>query len=169
MLSCGPANGRTRHVILRMMIWFWGWVAPALALVMAAIGGGILWLFWTWTWLWQALILIVSAAVVFLTARSNASNPVGRPEYALTNRRVLVIKPRRNSPPLVEERELAETAGMRLTRGRDGFGTIVFEKKTRFVWHGQSGTVETYEFSFQHVAHAEAVFDQIRAARAAYR
>lgn len=53
---------------------------------------------------------------------------------------------------------------MRLKRGRNGFGTIIFEKITRLV--GQD--LETYEFSFQQVADVEAVYGLIRAAQFGY-
>lgn len=85
--------------------------------------------------------------------------------YVLTNQRVLVVKGASGPRSHTEERELWETAAMKLKAGRDGFGTVIFEKKTRFVWHGQSGTVETYEFSFKHVADAQSVFEKIEAAR----
>lgn len=145
------------------------WIVPIRALVLAAVGGGILSLFAGWTWPWQALILAASFAVVLPVARSDARTPGKRPEYALTDRRVLVIHNPQHRQPNVEERELPETADMRLVPGRDGYGTVIFEKKTRFVWHGQSGTVETYEFSFKHIADAKAVFAQVRAAHAGYR
>lgn len=86
----------------------------------------------------------------------------------MTNRRVLIIKNMSSSKPQIEERELPETQAMRLKHGRDGLGTIIFEKKTRFVWTGQSGTIETYEFSFKHIANAEAVYGLIQAAQFGY-
>ena len=141
------------------------WALPVIALVMAAIGGWVLSWFGGWTWLWQALILGGSGAVVAAVTRSDYRSPNG-PRYALTSQRVLVLHGmKQGQPTKSEERELWETAAMKLKAGRDGFGTVIFEKKTRFVWHGQSGTVETYEFSFKHVADAQSVFEQIEAAR----
>ncbi len=141
------------------------WALPGIAVVMAAIGGWILSWFGGWTWLWQTLIFVGSSAVVAAVARSDYRSPNG-PRYVLTSQRVLVLHGmKQGQPTKTEERELWETAAMKLKAGRDGFGTVIFEKKTRFVWHGQSGTVETYEFSFKHIADAGAVFAQIQAAR----
>lgn len=132
-----------------------------IVVVMAAIGGVVLYELGVWAWSWQALVVAVSLAIVVPIALSDARSTVGRPRYALTSRRVLVIKNAAGKAPKIEERELLETVKMRLARGRHGFGTIIFEKKTRIA----GNTVETYEFSFKHIADAEAVFAQIAAAR----
>ena len=54
---------------------------------------------------------------------------------------------------------------MHLVRGPGGTGTLIFEKRSRFVWHGQSGTVVTEQFAFQSIAGAEEVFHLITQAR----
>ena len=70
--------------------------------------------------------------------------------------------------PLMPLILLLETRSMRLKRGRNGFGTIIFEKITRLTGAlGQDW--ETYEFSFQHIADVEMVFGLIQAARFGYR
>ena len=139
------------------------WIVPAMALVMAAIGGAILYEIGQWTWLWQGLIFAVSLAVVIPVANSDRKSPTGKPSYALTNQRVLIVT-LSPSEPQIMERELPETRNMRLKRGRDGFGTIIFEKITRLV----GKDLETYEFSFQHIADAETVYGLIQAAQFGY-
>jgi len=140
------------------------WAVLIIPVVMAAIGGLILYELGIWSWAWQALVFAASAAIVVPIALSDARSAVGRPRYALTNRRVLVISSAAGKTPEVEDRELPETVKMRLARGRNGFGTIVFEKMTRFT----GDNTDTYEFSFKHIADAEAVFGQIAAARQSY-
>lgn len=140
------------------------WAVLMIPVVMAAIGGFVLYELGIWSWVWQALVLAASAAIVVPIALSDARSAVGRLHYALTSRRILVISSAAGKTPKVEDRELPETAKMRLVRGRDGFGTIVFEKMTRFT----GDNVDTYEFSFRHIADAEAVFGQISAARQGY-
>ena len=49
----------------------------------------------------------------------------------------------------------------------DTIGTIVFEKHSHWIWHGQGGHKETYEYSFQFIADSQAVFNQVVAARTA--
>ena len=128
------------------------WVVPAMALVMAAIGGAILCEIGQWSWLWQSLIFIGSLVVVIPIANSDRKSPAARPSYALSNRRVLIITLSASGPQIME-RELLKTRNMRLKHGRNGFGTIIFEKITRLV--GQD--LETYKFSFQHITDVETV------------
>lgn len=136
----------------------------ALIVLASAAGGIALFLNGWWTPLWQGLTFAVIAATGYSLARLSYAHTARNRRYALTSRRVLVIKNAGTTHPKIEERELPETAKMRLARGRNGFGTVVFEKKTRVV----GNTVETYEFSFKHIADAEAVFGQIGAARQNY-
>lgn len=144
------------------------WIIPMMALVMAAIGGGVLHEIAMWTWLGQGLIFAFSLAIVFPIANRDRRSPTTRTSYALTDQRVLIIGSM-NKPELeIQERELPETQAMRLKHGRASIGTIIFEKKTRFMWTGQSGTVETYEFSFKHITDAEAVYGLIQAAQFGY-
>ena len=144
------------------------WIIPILATVMAAIGGFVLWGFGVWTWVWQILTFGGSLAIVFPIARRDSLAGSGRPMYVLTNRRVFVVKDAGNRGQEIEERELPELVNTRLKRGKNGFGTIIFEKKTRFIGTGRGGTIETYEFSFEHIADAEAVSILIQAAQAGY-
>jgi hypothetical protein len=133
----------------------------ALVLLLSGAGGIVLALNGCWTLLWQALFFVVIAAFGYPLARLGYAQTARNRRYALTSRRVLIIKEASTKTPKIEERELPETAKMRLVRGRNGFGTIVFEKKTRIA----GNTVETYEFSFQHIADAEAVLEQVCEAR----
>lgn len=137
---------------------FTGIVFSAMAGVFLSLRGG-------WTPLWQGLILVGFVAACYAIAWFEGGSMARNLRYILTSQRVLVVKGANGSRPQTDERELRETAAMKLKAARDGFGTVIFEKKTRFVWHGQSGTVETYEFSFKHVADAAAVFAQIQTAR----
>lgn len=147
--------------------YFWGQlgVMTFVAVVFSSLAGIFLALRGGWTPLWQGLIFVGLAAACYALAWFEGGSMARNRRYVLTNQRVLVVKGANGSRPQTEERELWETAAMKLKAGRDGFGTVIFEKKTRFVWHGQSGTVETYEFSFKHVADAQSVFEQIQAAR----
>lgn len=133
----------------------------AMVVLLSGAGGIVLALNGWWTPVWQALIVVTVAAVGYPLARLSYAHTARNRRYALTSRRVILIKNAAGKTPKIEERELPETAKMRLARGRNGFGTIVFEKKTRVV----GNTVETYEFSFKHIADAEAVFGQIASAR----
>ena len=135
------------------------------AVVFSAMAGGYLFTQGWWTALWQGLILVGFVAACYAVAWFEGGSMARNRRYILTNQRVLVVKNANALHLQTDERELRETAAMKLKAGRDGFGTVLFEKKTRFVWHGQSGTVETYEFSFKHVADAPAVFAQIQTAR----
>lgn len=141
------------------------WGMTALIVVLSAAGGVALFLNGWWSVMWQILILLGLAAAGYALTWYGCAKTANNRRYALTNQRVLVVKGANGSRPQTEERELRETAAMKLKAGRDGFGTVIFEKKTRFVWHGQGGTVETYEFSFKHIADAQAVFAQIQTAR----
>ncbi len=136
----------------------------ALVVLASAAGGTVLVLNGWWTPIWQALILVAVAAISYPLARMSYARTARKSRYALTSRRVLVISNAAGKTPKVEDRELPETKTMRLARGRNGFGTVIFEKKTRIVGH----TVETYEFSFKHIVDAEAVLAQIVAARQSY-
>ncbi len=140
------------------------WVIPVMALVMAAIGGAILYEIGQWSWLWQGLIFAGSLVIVVPIANSDRKSPAARPSYALTNQRVLILMLSPSGPQIME-RELPETRNMRLKRGQNGVGTIIFEKITRLV--GQD--LETYEFSFQQIADVEAVYGMIQAAQFGYR
>lgn len=119
-----------------------------------------------WTPLGQALAFLPALAL-YPVWRIGTMRKVYTTQYVLTSRRVLVLKGRGSGPRSVEERALAETAAMRLEKLKNGTGTIVFERHSHWVWHGQSGHKETYEYSFQHIADVQAVFGQIAAARAA--
>lgn len=132
-----------------------------LVVLASAAGGTILFLNGWWSPVWQALVVVGAAAIGYSLARLGYARTARNRRYALTSRRVFVIKNAAGKTPKIEERELPETDKMWLARERNGFGTIVFEKKTRIV----GNTVETYEFSFKHIADAEAVFGQIAAAR----
>lgn len=136
-----------------------------LIVLVSLLGGDALYLGGWWTPLRQALLTAGVSLVSYPLAWAGTRRGARGREYALTNQRVLVIKDMGGGRRSVEERELRETAGMRLARGRDGFGTIIFEKKTRWVWHGQGATRETYEFSFKHIPEAETVYARIAAAR----
>jgi hypothetical protein len=153
-------GGMNAALLLRSEIW----ALVGLLIILSGMGGGFLYFWGWWTPLWQALITSSIIAIGYPFAVKDDARSAGNRRYALTNRRVLIINNITSSNPLVSERELPETAGMRLVRGRSGFGTIIFEKKTRFVWSGQSSTIETYEFAFGHVADAEVVFGKIKAA-----
>lgn len=135
-----------------------------LVVLLSGAGGIVLALNGGWTPLWQGIITVAIAAIGYPLARLCYTHTARNRRYALTSRRVLVIKNASNTHPKIEERELPETAKMRLARRRSGFGTIVFEKKMRVV----GNTVETYGFSFKHIADAETVFAQIAAARQNY-
>lgn len=147
--------------------YFWGQIGMMtfVAVVFSSLAGIFLALRGGWTPLWQGLIFASLAAACYAVAWFEGGSMARNRRYILTNQRVLVVKGANGPRPQTDERELWETAAMKLKAGRDGFGTVIFEKKTRFVWHGQSGTVETYEFSFKAVADAQAVFAQIQTAR----
>ena len=133
-------------------------------LIPAAIGTGLE-VAGQWTPLSQALAFLPALALYPLW-KAGTLRKVYTTQYVLTNRRVLVLKGRRMRT--LEERALAETGGMRLEKlDKNGIGTIVFEKHSNWVWHGQSGHKETYEYSFQHIPDAQTVFNQIAAARTA--
>lgn len=121
-----------------------------------------------WTPLFQALA-VIPAAALFPVWKAGVMRTAACRTYVLTNRRVLVLKNSRSGRRTLEERGLAETAGMRLVSGKDGFGTIIFEKITHWVWHGQGGSRETYEYSFKHIPDARSVFEAVATARARMR
>lgn len=142
-------------------------VVVLLLMIPAAIGTFLAVSGW-WTPLFQALA-VVPALALFPVWRANVMRTAARSAYVLTNRRVLVLKTVRGGRRTLEERSLTETAGMRLVSGKNGFGTIIFEKMTHWVWHGQGGSRETYEYSFKHVPDARGVFEAVTAARARMR
>ena len=137
----------------------------ALLLLVPAAIGTFLAATGQWTPLWQALA-IFPALLLFPLWKAGVLRKVSRTEYVVTNRRVFVLKTVGRGQRTLEERTLAETANMRLVAGKNGSGTIIFERHTHWVWHGQGGSRETYEYSFQHIPDALAVFGLIAAARA---
>ncbi len=112
-----------------------------------------------WTPLLQIAAFIPTLFLYPLCKAAIIRSSAGR-KYALTNKRVLFLK-KSGKYSTLEEREIWETRAMRLIRGKAGFGTIIFEKKTHVVSHGQGASVETYELSFKHIPDAESVFAQI--------
>ena len=143
--------------------WWRSGVREAVGFIalVSVLGGAFLFINGGWSPLLQALIVAGVSTAVYPITRFSYFRTARNRRYTLTSQRVIVVKGADRPKPKTEERELPETAKMRMGRGHDGFGMIIFEKKTRIVGH----TVETYEFSFKHIADAEAVFAQIAAAR----
>ena len=141
------------------------WLVVLMIVFVSAWFGGFLWLNHWWTLFTQVSVLGVAAAVGYPLGWFGYAQTAQDRRYAVTNKRILVVKHVGKPRQTLQERELPETRKMRLKCGRDGIGTIIFEKKTRIV--GQ--TVETYEFSFKHIANAEAVYGLIQAAQFGYR
>ena len=124
-----------------------------------------------WTPLGQSLAFLPALAL-YPVWKAGTLRKVYATDYVLTNRRVLILKGSGRGLRVLEERLLAETAGMtleRMKRDKSGVGTIVFERHSHWVWHGQGGHKETYECSFRLVADAQAVYGKIAAARASSR
>jgi len=90
-----------------------------------------------------------------------------RLSYGVTSQRVLIVKRAQSGLATLEEKELAQTQGMRLVYGPNGTGTIIVEKRSKFIWHGQGGTVVTVEFSLKCIDEAAWVFRLIAQAREA--
>ena len=140
------------------------WLVVVMITFVSAWFGGFLFLNHWWTPLAQGAVLGVATAAGYPLGWLGYARTAQDRRYAVTNQRILRVKYPDKPRQAFEERELPETRGMRLKRGRDGFGTLIFEKKTRIV--GQ--TVETYEFSFKHIADAETVYGLIQAAQFGY-
>lgn len=137
--------------------------------LVALFGGlGMALLGW-FTWLRFGLLVAAGAILAAPLIAWVYTQKVALLSYQVTSQRVIIVTMARSGLAALEERGLAQTQGMRLVSGPNGTGTVVIEKRSKFIWHGQSGTVVTVEFSLKCIDNAAQVLSLITQAREASR